>query len=680
MGNDISSEKKPFQYGEFVPGEEKPGETKILRKPDHLEKGFEKTDPKGYKTMLNAFDASCKEHGNKNFLGTRKFISKDKYGEYQWKTFQEIKDLSIAFLNGIEEEGLCPQVEDYRFLGIYSKNREEWLIAYLGCQRNSISIATIYDTLGIVAIEFILNQTQLTSAVVESRSLGKILTLKKENKLSQLTNLIVLKCEEDTEAEKNIDLCTKEGLKIFFFEDIIKKGKESKKKIEDYTPSGPDSILAFCYTSGTTGNPKGAMIPNQSLLSAVWAIASIDIDLNSKDVYLSFLPLAHIMEQLIMCACIYVGAAVGFFSGNPLRIPEDCKELRPTFFCGVPRIFTRIYDKIMDQINSANFVSQAIAKQAIKTKLVNYEREGILTHSFYDPLVFNKIKALFGGNIRWMLVGSAPMPSDILKFLRIAFCCQITEGYGQTEDCAGVLLASIHDNTAGHLGGPCAACELKLIDVPELGYTTKDVNPKTGLVEPRGEICIRGTLVFRGYFKDPEKTKEAIDEDGWLHSGDIGVIMTGQGNAIKIIDRAKNIFKLSQGEYIASEKVEGILSQSKYVSQLFIHGESLHSYIIAILVPEKKPCIEFLKGKGIDTTPEEIFKYYNNEDLKQEILKDLAAVGKKNDLKGFELPKKIYLESEPFSIENNMLTPTMKLRVTEVKKKYKDLITELYQE
>ena len=686
MGN-FENSSKPFQYGVFLDEVAKEGETQILRRFDTAKNGLIKSDPFNIGTVLGAFERCLKRFPNKKFVGQRKHIKGEEYGEYEWKTYAEIDSLSNYFLYGITELGMCPEVESdkpeekYKFFGIYSRNRIEWLIADFACQKDSITIVTIYDTLGIGAVEYIFKQTNLTSIIMESRALNKIIDLTKQKKIGNLQNIVVIPSDSDTTIEANMKTCEELGLKMYYFDDIIKRGKEYDQKVSkkpEFKKATPDTIITFCYTSGTTGDPKGAMIPNNSLMSCVTAMESIGIKLVPEDVYLSFLPLAHIMEQLIISATLVYGCQVGFFSGSPLRITEDAKILRPTFFCGVPRVFTKVYDVIMKTINrNPSTIIRNIAHKAIETKLYNYEKYGVLTHVIYDKLVFNKIKNTLGGRIRWMLVGSAPMPSDVLKFLRIAFCCPITEGYGQTEDCAGVLLANVNDTSAGHLGGVSGCCELKLIDVPELGYTTKDKNEK-GEWEPRGEICIRGTNVFKGYYKLPEKTQETIDKDGWLHSGDVGMIMTSHGNAIKIIDRAKNIFKLAQGEYVASEKVENILSHSKYSSQLFIHGEGLQSFIIAIMVPDKDECVTFLSQKGIDVTKDNVEQYYQNEILVKEVLRDLDEVGRKNDLKGFEIPKGVYLTAEAFTIDNNMLTPTMKMKGNEIKKRYAAEIEKMY--
>lgn len=688
MGNTFGKEKKPFQYGVFLDNPPKENESKILRRPDVANSSLYKSDQYGLGSFIAAFDRCLLKFPNKNFLGTRKHIQKDEYGEYEWKTFAQIDELSNYFLYGINELNLCPEIdfedpkETYKFLGIYSKNREEWIVADLGCQKNSITIVTIYDTLGVKAIEYIFNQTLLTSILMESKTLNKIIGLKKENKVGHLENIIVLPCENDDEMETNFKICKELGFNMYYYSEIIERGKEfdlNNKIKPQFQKATPETILTFCYTSGTTGNPKGAMIPNNCLLSAITAMECVGPSLTEDDVYYSYLPLAHIMEQLIITATVVFGCSVGFFSGSPLRFSEDCQHLHPTFFCGVPRVFTKVYDLIMKNINQKNIILKNIIYKAIETKLYNYEKYGVLYHVIYDALLFNKIKIMLGGNLKWMLVGSAPMPREVIKFLRIAFCCPIVEGYGQTEDCAGVLLSHVSDTSSGHLGGLSGCCELKLVDIPELKYTSKDVNEK-GIVEPRGEICIRGSNVFKGYFRDPEKTKEALDEDGWLHSGDVGLIMTSFGNAVRIIDRKKNIFKISQGEYIATDKVEDCLSGSKYVNQICIYGKGTKSYIISIIVPEKKECISFLREKGIEVNNDNIEEYYDKEILIKEILQDLDIIGRKNDLKGFEIPKEIYLSKEPFTSENNLLTPTMKLKHSEIIKKFEKEIEEMYKE
>jgi len=174
--------------------------------------------------------------------------------------------------------------------------------------------------------------------------------------------------------------------------------------------------------------------------------------------------------------------------------------------------------------------------------------------------------------------------------------------------------------------------------------------------------------------------KKTVDSEGWMHTGDVGAIIKEKGYALKVIDRVKNIFKLSHGEYIAPEKLENVLIKSKYVQQIFVHGESLESYLIAVVIPKKEACIDFLKSKEINATKDNVHEHFNNKDLKEEIVKDMDKLGRSCDFKGFEVIKKVHLSDEPFTIDNNLLTPTMKLKRNEAKQAYLKELNALYAE
>ena len=498
-------------------------------------------------------------------------------------------------------------------MGIYSKNREEWVISDLASHANSVTVVTIYDTLGDQAIEFILNQTQLTTTVVEEKGIEKLAQLGKEKKVAKLKNLILLDPIDDKTKE---DLLSN-GFVLYSYQDILQKGRENNN--EELTPSSPETICTLCYTSGTTGLPKGAMISHRALLSEIDILKSCKFDLFSSDIYLSFLPLAHIMERLIVTLILAYGASIGFYSGAPQRIIEDAKCLKPTCICGVPRIYQRIYEAITDQTKKLKGIAKTLFEKGFEEKMKEYRKTGNVQNFFWDNLVFGKIRAILGGRVRFMLTGSAPMAPEILDFIKITFSTVLIEGYGQTENCAGMLLSRAVENSSGHVGGPGFANEVKLIDVPDLDYTSEDKNLETGCDEPRGEICIRGPILFSGYLNDKESTDKAIDKDGWLHTGDIGVILTSKGNAVKIIDRVKNIFKLSIGEYVAPEKLENILVKHHYINQIFVYGDSFQNYLVGIIVPRAETCIDFLKSKGIEATKENVKEYYDDEDLKNNV-------------------------------------------------------------
>lgn len=183
-----------------------------------------------------------------------------------------------------------------------------------------------------------------------------------------------------------------------------------------------------------------------------------------------------------------------------------------------------------------------------------------------------------------MVSGSAPISKEVLAFLKVAFACQIHEGYGQTECGAPATLTWNGDPSSGHVGSPYPTLEVKLVDVPEMSYTSQDKDER-GVLMPRGEVCYKGVSAFKGYFRQPDQTRDTIDPEGWVHTGDIGQFLPH--GVLKIIDRKKNIFKLSQGEYIAPDKVESKITQSLYIAQIFVYGDSLQSNLVAIVVPEQ---------------------------------------------------------------------------------------------
>jgi long-chain acyl-CoA synthetase len=278
-------------------------------------------------------------------------------------------------------------------------------------------------------------------------------------------------------------------------------------------------------------------------------------------------------------------------------------------------------------------------------------------------LVFNKIRAILGGQVRNMVTASAPIDLEVLDFLKVCFCCPILEAYGLTEVSGGATATKAIDPNTGHVGGPIQRLRIRLRDVPEMNYLSTD-KPY-----PRGEVCMKGPTIFSGYFLRPDKTAEAFDKDGWFLTGDVGMIYPN--GTLKIIDRSKNIFKLSQGEYIAPEKIENIVVLSSYVEQSFVYGDSLKNCCVIIVVPAQAEVKKFKSAHpDVDVL--------NSADFKKLVLDDMNRLLTEHHCTSLEKPKAVTFSTEAFSVDNDILTPTFKLKRNIAKQIFKEQIDAMY--
>uniref|UniRef100_A0A668AJC1 Arachidonate--CoA ligase n=1 Tax=Myripristis murdjan TaxID=586833 RepID=A0A668AJC1_9TELE len=411
-------------------------------------------------------------------------------------------------------------------------------------------------------------------------------------------------------------------------------------------PPQPKDLAVVCFTSGTTGFVCDPTRRCVNLLSATCP-------------YRVCSKLSLLVSQVSMFCH---GARVGFYQGDISLLMDDIKTLKPTFFPVVPRLLNRIYDKIQGSVTSP--LRRALLHYAVRRKQAELSSGVVRNNSLWDKLVFNRIQASLGGNLRFILTASAPISPTVLSFLRATLGCLIFEGYGQTECTAGCTFSMPGDWSAGHVGAPLPCAMVKLVDIPDMNYYAKN---------GEGEICIRGHSVFRGYLKDPERTTEALDSDGWLHSGDVGQWLPN--GTLRIIDRKKHIFKLAQGEYIAPEKIENVYMRCVPVLQAFVHGDSLQAHLIGIVVPDPEVFVDWAKERGFMGSYEELCQ---NPDVKKAVLEDMTAVGKEAGLKSFEQVKDLHLHPEMFSIANGLLTPTLKSRRIDIRRVFQEQISRMY--
>uniref|UniRef100_A0A3Q3JWE7 Long-chain-fatty-acid--CoA ligase n=1 Tax=Monopterus albus TaxID=43700 RepID=A0A3Q3JWE7_MONAL len=523
----------------------------------------------------------------------------------------------------------------------------EWTISELACYMYSLVSVPLYNTLGVQAIAYIIDKASIATIVCDA--VDKV-------------NLILECVKNRNHSVKTIILMETPSA------DLVNRGQQAGIHIlslQEMEPPRPEDMALICFTSGTTGDPKGVMLTHGNIVSNCSAFIKVTFScpLGPSDVQISFLPLAHMFERVVQGVMMVHGAKIGYFQGDIRLLADDLNTLRPTVFPVVPRLLNRMYDKIFGQANTS--FKRWVLEFAYRRK----ERElmkGIMRrNSIWDWLIFRKVQGSLGGRVRLIITGAAPISPTVLTFLRAAIGCQFYEGYGQTECTAGCTLSLGGDWTAGHVGAPLPCNSIKLVDVPEMNY----------LAENReGEVCVKGSNVFQGYLKDPEKTAETIDADGWVHTGDIGKWLPN--GTLKLVDRKKHIFKLAQGEYIAPEKIENVYMRSNAVAQLFVHGDSLQACLVAVVVPDP----DFLSGwtkrtLGIQGSYEELC---GRADVKAAILEDMLRLGKEGGLSSFEQVKAIYIHTELFSVENGLLTPTMKAKRNEIQQLFRPQIDELY--
>jgi long-chain acyl-CoA synthetase len=529
--------------------------------------------------------------------------------------------------------------------------------------------------LGPESVEFILKQTSTKTVVATRAELERLCTVKKAGKCPCF-EVVVLADGVTSDAAR---MAKQAGLQVMSFAKVEAVGAHriATEGHKHRPPTGKD-VFTFCYTSGTTGDPKGALLTHENLISAIAGVSDV-FPLNITDRHLSYLPLAHIFERVIMAQIYIQGASIAFYRGDPLMLVEDLQACRPTIMPAAPRVLNKIYDKIHVGIAAVGGMKKKLFDAAVATKTKNLLATGQLKHGFYDRLIFSKIKKGLGLDcLRVMVSGSAPLSKNVMNFYRIMLGSPVIEGYGQTEGSAATCVSMLEDMaTAGHVGPPQPAVEIVLADVPEMGYFHTDTDHKGQPCQGRGEIWVRGPPVFKGYYKQPEKTRETVDEEGWLHSGDIG-LWTIDGN-LQIIDRKKNIFKLSQGEYVAPEKIENIVIQSLLIGQAFVHGDSLQTYLVAVIVPDEEAVRKLLEDSGETVLAKASFAdICKSEKLKSVIDGEIKRLAKENGLHGFEIPRAIHLSEELFSVDNGLLTPTFKLKRQQARDRYERVIEQLY--
>ena len=618
-----------------------------------LEDGASMTTVDGCATLYEAFVSSIEKYADRPALGKRVGD-----GPYQWMSYKALGGYVSAVASAMIGAGLPVHGR----AAVYGPNSPEWMLAMQACNATNVYCVPLYDTLGENAVEFILNHSEATLCFCDQAKVGKL--AKAIPKATGVKTIVYWGSAEEADLAALKKVAT-----VHTLDEFVAQGEAAPQAPR---PPKPDDLCTIMYTSGTTGDPKGVEITHKNCISTCatlrWVLAASGWEVGAEDSFISYLPLAHIFDRVTEDLFLCCGAAIGYWRGDAKTLLDDVGLLKPTLFAGVPRIFDRIYAKILE----------AVKGSAVKRFLFNwgYGRKSYfmkkgMSHSkaggLFDKILFKKFAGRLGGRVKVMVSGAAPLSAHVEEFLRVGFCAGVVQGYGLTESCAASFL-SILDDMSGSatVGIPLPGVRLRLEAVPDMNYSPSNAKPS-------GEVMIKSNGLYQGYYKRKDLTDDAIDADGWFHTGDIGEIQPN--GYLKIVDRKKNIFKLSQGEYVAVEKVESIYKKNTLADMLWVYGNSFESFLVGVVVPNEAKLLAWAKSKGKSGSYADLCK---DADAKKWVLGEIAGTGRAEKLKGFEIIKAVHLEPEPFSVETDCITPTFKLKRPKLLKYYKAEVDAMY--
>ena len=547
---------------------------------------------------------------------------------------------------GLAEMGIAAQDR----VAILSENRPEWLIADFACICSAITDVPIYPTLPADQLPYLLNNSGARAIFVSTADQArKVASIRHE--VPALQWIIGF-------AATAADGCD------FTLADIEAKGTvvDSAERATTFKRDAlavtPDQLLTLIYTSGTTGNPKGVMLTQDNLYSNVIATKT-SLRVSTSDLALSFLPLSHIFERTGDYFLFSNGVRIAYAESID-TVPVNMSEMKPTMMMSVPRLYEKIYARVVENAVSGGglkkrifFWAKNVGEKWADEKLAGREPAGVLAiqYALAQKLVFSKLKERTGGNLRFFVSGGAPLSPEIAKFFYSAGLI-ILEGYGLTETSPVISTNTFEQYKLGSVGRPIPGVEV--------------------MIAADGEILSRGPHIMRGYFNDPEATKDAIDEEGWFHTGDVGELTDG---FLRITDRKKDIIVTAGGKNIAPQPIENMLKTNKYVSQAVMIGDK-RKFPAVLVVPNWDQLEKWAASQNIVWTSraELLVMPTINAKMEKEVKTQLAG------LASYEAPKKVALLEHDFSVERGELTPTLKVKRRVIDKTYKPLIDSLYDE
>jgi long-chain acyl-CoA synthetase len=535
-------------------------------------------------------------------------------------------------------------------VAILAENRPEWTIADFAILCASGVSVPVYPTLLGWQIEYILNDAGTVALICSNQEqLDKVLEIRSH--VPCLHNIIV--CDPPANLPAG----------VLTWKDVLERGRkvEEQRGREWFDKSRasrqPDDLATLVYTSGTTGNPKGAMLTHGNITSNVMAVRNF-VPFQAGDTALSILPLSHILERMVDYLYLYKGGTIAY-AENVTKVADNLQEVKPEFFAAVPRLFEKMRARILDNVASAPPARQKIFHWALKIaeERLPYriDRKPLpfglkLKSAVADKLVFSKIIGRLGGKVKYVVSGGAPLSAELAAFF-IGAGVEILEGYGLTETSPVIAVNRPNKRRLGSVGPIIDGVEVK--------------------IAPDGEILSRGPHIMKGYWNNPEATAQAIDANGWFHTGDIGEI--DSDGFLKITDRKKDIIINAYGKNIAPQPLEALLKSSPFVGTPVLIGDR-RKYLSALIVPNFEKLEREAAALGISfNTRDDLVA---NERVKQLIQDEIDRFNTNLDRQ--EKIRRFALLSRDFTIEDDEITPSLKVKRKNIDKKYKSVIDSLY--
>jgi long-chain acyl-CoA synthetase len=576
----------------------------------------------------------------------RPVLMHKKKGSFTSLGYAELREQVACCAHGLSALGLKRGDR----IAILSENRPEWVITDQAALALGCADVPIYPSQTAKQIEFIVQDCGASVIVVSNQF--------------QLTK--VLKIFDEVRALKHVIMMNEIPADapsfVRSFESVLAAGRDGHRRDPDLlrraaTEITPETLATIIYTSGTTGNPKGVMLSHANFVSNITASAQC-IQITDKDLLLSFLPLCHVFERMAgYYTAMSCGATIAYAESIE-SVAENLLEVRPTIVCSVPRLFERIYSRIARKIEKDPPARRRIFYWAVgvgRAFQSARKRRGAglalrAKHALADRLVFEKLRARTGGRIRYFVSGGAALPRELGEFFE-AVGINILEGYGLTESSPVIAVSRLDAYRFGSVGKAIPGIEVRIAD--------------------DGEILTRGPHVMLGYYNNRKATEEAIDREGWLHTGDIGMI--DEHGYIYITDRKKHLFVSSGGKNIAPQPIENLFAGAEFIDQFVLIGDK-RMVLSALIVPDFDALKEYADAHGIHYTDKH--ELAKNAEIHRLIEQRIQETQK--DLANFEKVRKFALLDHQLSIENGEMTPTMKIRRKAVEERYKDLIESMY--